>query len=39
MLAIDGMVTFLALFVVFVFLGLWGGRWRRGDMNNLGEWA
>lgn len=39
MLAIDGMITFLGLFVVFVFLGFWGGRWRKGDLNDLGEWA
>ncbi|MDG6985856.1 MAG: sodium:solute symporter [Nitrososphaerota archaeon] len=39
MLAIEGIVAFLALFVVFVFLGFWGGRWRRGDMSDLGEWA
>ena len=39
MLAIDGIVAFLALFVVFVFLGFYGGRWRRGDMGDLSEWA
>ena len=39
MLATDGVVAFLALFVVFVALGFFGGRWRKGDLNNLGEWA
>ena len=39
MMPIDGIVAFLALFVVFVALGFFGSRWRRGDLNNLGEWA
>lgn len=33
------MVAFLALFVFFVFLGFLGSRWRKGDLNTLGEWA
>ena len=39
MLPTDGVVAFLALFVLFVALGFLGGRWRKGDMSNLGEWA
>ena len=39
MLSTDGVVAFLALFVLFVALGFLGGRWRKGDLNNLGEWA
>lgn len=39
MLALDGIVAFLALFVLFVALGFLGGRWRKGDMNSLSEWA
>jgi SSS family solute:Na+ symporter len=39
MLATDGLVAFLALFVLFVALGFGGGRWRRGDLSDIGEWA
>lgn len=39
MLATDGVIAFLALFVVFVALGFFGSRWRKGDLNNLTEWA
>ncbi|MDG6913788.1 MAG: sodium:solute symporter [Nitrososphaerota archaeon] len=39
MMAIDGVIAFLALFVVFVALGFFGSRWRKGDLNNLTEWA
>ncbi|MDG7010549.1 MAG: sodium:solute symporter [Nitrososphaerota archaeon] len=39
MLPTDGVVAFLALFVLFVALGFLGGRWRKGDMNTLNEWA
>lgn len=31
--------VFIALFVVFVILGFWASRWRRGDLSELGEWA
>lgn len=31
--------TFLVFFVVFAFLGFYGSRWRRGDLNKLHEWA
>ena len=39
MLPTDGVIAFLALFVVFVALGFFGSRWRKGDLNDLGEWA
>ena len=39
MLPTDGIVAFLALFVLFVALGFLGGRFRSGDMSNLQEWA
>ena len=39
MLPTDGVVAFLALFVLFVALGFSGGRWRKGDLSNLSEWA
>jgi SSS family solute:Na+ symporter len=31
--------VFVVFFAVFVFLGFYGSRWRRGDMNHLAEWA
>lgn len=36
---LGGWALFLALFVVFVALGFYGARWRRGDMSQLHEWA
>jgi len=38
-IGILGWVLFLALFVIFVILGFYGARWRRGDMSQLHEWA
>lgn len=32
-------IVFIALFVVFVALGFGASRWRRGDLNDLSEWA
>ncbi len=32
-------IVFIALFIVFVALGFGASRWRRGDLNELGEWA
>ena len=31
--------VFLSLFVLFVGLGFWSSRFRKGDMSDLGEWA
>ncbi|MCL5794569.1 MAG: sodium:solute symporter [Candidatus Thermoplasmatota archaeon] len=31
--------VFLALFAVFVILGFWASRFRRGDLSDLGEWS
>lgn len=31
--------VFIVLFAVFVFLGFWASRWRKGDLSQLGEWA
>jgi solute:Na+ symporter, SSS family len=39
MLATDGIIAFLALFVFFIALGFFGSRWRKGDLSNLSEWA
>jgi SSS family solute:Na+ symporter len=32
-------LVFLALFVIFVFLGFYGARWRKGDLTKLKEWG
>ncbi len=39
MLGTDAIAAFVILFGVFVFLGFYGSRWRRGDLNQLSEWA
>jgi SSS family solute:Na+ symporter len=39
LLGLAGWVTFWAFFAVFVFLGFYGARWRRGNLNLLHEWA
>ncbi|MCL4328107.1 MAG: sodium:solute symporter [Candidatus Thermoplasmatota archaeon] len=31
--------VFVSLFVLFIALGFWSSRFRRGDMSDLGEWA
>lgn len=31
--------VFIAFFVVFVFLGFYGAHWRRGNLNQLADWA
>jgi SSS family solute:Na+ symporter len=31
--------VFVAFFAVFVFLGFYGARWRKGDLSQLHEWA
>ena len=38
---IDGITlgVFLILFAIFIFLGFYGARWRKGDMNKLHEWG
>lgn len=30
---------FIALFIIFIFLGFYGSRWRRGDLNKISEWG
>ncbi|QXJ29099.1 Na+/solute symporter [Saccharolobus shibatae B12] len=37
--SIISLVLFVILFVVFVYLGFYGSRWRRGDLSKLHEWA
>lgn len=34
-----GWGVFITFFVVFVLLGFYGARWRRGDLSQLHEWA
>ncbi len=31
--------VFISLFVIFVGLGFWSSRFRKGDMSDIGEWA
>ncbi|MBB5252768.1 sodium:solute symporter family protein [Sulfurisphaera ohwakuensis] len=40
-LNIDGItvVVFLILFALFTFLGFYGAKWRKGDLNKLDEWG
>lgn len=39
LLDIAGIIAFLVLFVVFVALGFYGSRWRKGDLSKLSEWG
>ncbi len=32
-------IVFVLLFIVFVILGFYGSRWRRGDLSKLKEWG
>ena len=34
-----GFAIFIVLFVIFVFLGFFGSRWRRGNLDILSEWG
>ena len=34
-----GFILFVVLFVVFVFLGFWGSRWRKANLNTLTQWG
>ncbi len=36
---IEVLAVFISLFVLFVGLGFWASRFRRGDMSDLGDWA
>ncbi len=37
--SIELFAVFIGLFIVFVGIGFWASRWRRGDLSDLGEWA
>ncbi|MBX8631257.1 MAG: sodium:solute symporter [Thermoplasmata archaeon] len=39
LLGLPGIISFLVLFVIFAILGFTAGRWRRGDLGMIGEWA
>lgn len=39
MIGIETLIPFVALFVTFVFLGFYGKNWRKGDLNDVTEWA
>ena len=36
---IEVVLVFVSLFVLFVALGFWSSRFRKGDLSDLGEWA
>ena len=36
---IEVVTVFISLFILFVGLGFWSSRFRRGDLSDLGEWA
>ncbi|MDP8012067.1 MAG: sodium:solute symporter [Thermoplasmata archaeon] len=39
MLGLAGITVFVALFAVFIFLGFYARRWRKGDLTKLDEWS
>jgi SSS family solute:Na+ symporter len=39
MLSSYGLAVFLILFAVFIVLGFYGRRWRKGDLTKIDEWA
>ena len=39
MLSDLGIGIFIALFIVFVFLGVWGRNYKKGDLSKMDEWA
>ncbi|MEM3035518.1 MAG: sodium:solute symporter, partial [Thermoplasmata archaeon] len=39
MLSILGISVFIGLFIVFIIIGFYGRRWRKGDLSKLDEWA
>ncbi|MEM0133904.1 MAG: sodium:solute symporter [Thermoplasmatales archaeon] len=36
---VEVLAVFVSLFILFVALGFWSSRFRKGDMSDLGEWA
>ena len=39
MIGFDGLIPFIGLFVLFIGLGFYGKYWRKGNLNNVHEWA
>jgi Na+/proline symporter len=39
MLGLAGIIVFIALFIVFIFLGFYGAFWRKGNLDLLHEWG
>jgi len=39
LIGIDGLIPFIGLFVLFIGLGFYGKYWRRGNLDNVHEWA
>ncbi len=39
MIGLDVTIAFVALFVVFIFLGFYGKYWRSGNLNHVHEWS
>jgi len=39
LIGFDGLIPFIGLFVLFIGLGFYGKYWRRGNLDNVYEWA
>lgn len=39
MLGIVGIIVFIILFIIFTFLGFYGAKWRKGNLDLLHEWG
>ena len=38
-IGLDSTIPFVGLFILFIVLGFYGKYWRKGDLNNVQEWA
>jgi SSS family solute:Na+ symporter len=39
MLALSGILVWVILLLIFIFLGFYGRRWKKGDLSKLDEWS
>lgn len=39
MISTELIISFVSLFVLFILLGFYAKNWRKGDLNNISEWA
>ena len=39
MISTELVISFVSLFVLFIILGFYAKNWRKGDLNNISEWA